>query len=291
MRNNQLLQTSTTDGLYLQGYYVSSDEKETAVLYIHGMNGHFYEPNFVYFLIKEFEKNNIGFLAGNTRGAGKDTDFNTIKEGTKRIGSRYELLEEAHLDITAWFKLLIAEAYKEVILIGHSAGSVKVVRYLFEGELRDKVNKIILLSPIDSLGARIANGRGNIEDFIKRAQEKVRQGKGEELITPEFDHDLISYQTLISWYKRDDLGRMFEFCSKDYDFPILKKIKIPTKIIVGSKDEYFYPTNPNHPEVAMSILLNNIPNSTGKFIHGASHSFESYESVLAEEVTNFISSI
>jgi pimeloyl-ACP methyl ester carboxylesterase len=80
---------------------------------------------------------------------------------------------------------------------------------------------------------------------------------------------------------------MFEFCSKDYDFPVLKKIKIPTKIIVGSKDEYFYPSNPKHPEGAMGILLKNITNSTGKIIDGAIHSFKPHEDVMVREVGEF----
>jgi len=288
MRPNKLVRVSTSDGLYLHGYYIPSQVKKAVVLYIHGIEGNFYQLNFVNALANELEKKGVGFLAANNRGNGKDTDFLTVDGNYKRIGSRFELLEEAHLDITAWLRFLIDQSYSEIVLLGHSAGTMKAVRYLFEGELKDKISKLILLAPIDPLGFRIANGRIDIESFLKKAQIKVDEGLGDELVMPEFDHDVLSYETFISWYQRDDSCRMFEFCAKDYDFPFLKKIKIPTKIIVGTKDKYFYPSNPEHPEEAMEILLKHIPNSVGKIIKGSGHCFESYEKEMANETSEFI---
>ena len=288
MRNSKLIQITSLDGLFLHGYSSPSEDKKVGVIYIHGMEGNFYQDNYVYPLLNEFEEKNIGFLGVNNRGNGKETDFNTTDGKGRRIGSRYEILEEAHLDITPCVKFLVDEGYGEIVLMGHSAGTVKAVRYLFEGELKDKVNKLILLSPIDPLGFRLSKGRKNIEDFLKKAQIKVDEGKGDEIVTPDFDHDILSYNTFISWYKRDDLGRMFEFCSPEYDFPILKKINITTKIITGSKDEYLHPSNPEHPEEAMDILLKNIPNSSGKIIEGAVHSFKPHEDIMVKEVSNFV---
>jgi predicted alpha/beta hydrolase family esterase len=34
-------------------------------------------------------------------------------------------------------------------LQGHSLGTFKIVRYLFEGKYADKINKLILLAPFD----------------------------------------------------------------------------------------------------------------------------------------------
>ncbi|HVX93100.1 MAG TPA: alpha/beta hydrolase [Candidatus Dojkabacteria bacterium] len=288
MNNNKLVQTSTSDGLILHGYYVPSKDKRIAVLQVHGLAGNFYEDTFTHIFAQEFEEQSIGYLTANNRGNGKDMDFNKVNGDSVRIGSQYELLEEAHLDITAWLKILIDEGYKEIVLMGHSAGSVKAVRYLFEGELKDKITKLILLSPIDVLGFRLAKGRIDIDGFLKQAQMKVDEGKGNELITSEFDHDTLSYKTFISWYRRDDLGRMFDFFDKDYDFQILKHINIPTKILVGSNDEYFHPSNPSHPQEAMDILLKNISNSKGKTIEGAAHSFKPYENVMVKAVSSFV---
>jgi pimeloyl-ACP methyl ester carboxylesterase len=287
MKKNKLLQITTSDGLYLHGYYVSSESKKVGILQIHGFEGNFYENNFVHVLANEMEEKGVGFLTVNTRGNGRDTDFNTTDGKTRRIGARYELLEEAHLDITAWLKYLINEGYKEIVLQGHSLGTMKAVRYLFEGEYKDKINKLILLSPFDKKGFMVVQKK-DIDSLLIKAQKMVDNGKGDELITPEFGGGTTSYKTFISWYKQDDLGRMFEFCTQDYDFPILKQIKIPTKIVVGSKDEYFYPTNPEYPEEAMELLLKNISNSKGKLIEGSVHSFKPYEAKMAKEVSSFV---
>jgi len=251
--NNQLVQVSTSDGLYLHGYYSPSCDKKTALLHIHGSEGNFYENNFIYVLEKHLNENNIAFLTVNTRGNGLTTDFNTVNGKIKTIGTQKELLEEAHLDISAWIKFLIEEGYQEIILQGHSLGTMKVIRYLFEGEHKDKVKKLILLAPF----------------------EKVR--------LPE-----LSPETQESWAGSSDFARVFDFTSEDYDFPILKQIKIPTKIIVGEKDEYFYPTNPNDFQKIMDLLLNHIPNSQGVFIPDAVHSFKPNEELMAKEVINFI---
>lgn len=287
MHRNKLLQVTTSDGLYLHGYYVPSEDKNVAILHIHGFEGNFYENDFVHILANELENKSIGFLTINTRGNGKDTDFNTVDGKYRRIGARYELLEEAHLDITVWLKYLIDEGYKEIVLQGHSLGTVKAVRYLFEGEYKNKVSRLILLAPFDKKGYMIVQ-KLDTEMLLIKAQGMVDSGKGDELITPDFGDGITSYKTFISWYKQDDLGRMFEFCSPKYGFPILKRIKIPTKIVVGSNDEYFYPTNPTHPEEAIDILLNNIPRAGGKIIDGSVHSFKPHEDLMATEVSSFI---
>lgn len=287
MKKNQLLQAATSDGLYLHGYYVPSDNKKIAVLHIHGFEGNFYENKFVHALINELEEKGIGFLTVNTRGNGRNTDFNTVDGKIVRVGAQYELLEEANLDITAWLKYLLNEGYEEIVLMGHSLGTIKVVRYLYEGELKDKVNKLILLAPFDRKGFFVSQNK-DLDEMLKIAQTKINEGKEEEIVPPEFGEGPTSFKTFVSWYRQDEYGRMFEFLSPDYDFPKLRGINVPTKIIVGSKDDFFYPTDPSHKEEAMAILLKNIRNSVGKIIEGAPHSYTPYEGNLAKEVCDFV---
>lgn len=271
---DNLVKITTKDGLDFEGFFSEGSKDKPAVIYIHGMFGDYKTPNFVNSLKEELIENGFAYLATNNRGEGDS--------------SRNELLEESHLDISADIKFLTDKGHNKIILIGHSAGTVKVVRYIFEGEYKDNVTKLILLAPIDPLGGRIAHGRNNIEEFLKRAQEKVDEGKGTEMITSEFDHDGVSYQTFISWYKRDDLGRMFEFCNKEYDFPILNQIKVSVKAIAGTKDEYLHPSNPDHPEEAMNILSKHIQNFEYKIIDGSGHNFNGFEKELVGKIMNFI---
>jgi pimeloyl-ACP methyl ester carboxylesterase len=290
MKENKMVQVVTSDGLYLHGYFIPPSREKEVVLHVHGFEGNFYENSFVHILADALEDQGVGFLTVNTRGNGKDTDFNTVDGKIKRIGAHYELLEEAHIDISAWVEFLLNQGYRNILLEGHSLGTVKSVRYLFEGFYKDKISKLILLAPFDKKGLMIATGRADLDNLLQKAEQKVSENKGDELISEKFDDTSTSYNTFISWYKQDDLGRMFEFCSHDYDFPILKQIQIPTKIIVGSRDEYFYPTNPEHPEEAMKILLSNIPVAEGRMIENAAHSFYPHEGQMVKEVIGFIKS-
>jgi pimeloyl-ACP methyl ester carboxylesterase len=165
---------------------------------------------------------------------------------------------------------------------------MKVVRYLHEGKYKNKIKKLLLLSPFDKEGQQSSENRLPTQQLLAKAQEMIDAGKGDEMITSDMEEIVVSYKTFVSWYKQDELGRMFEFVTKDYDFPALHRINIPTKVIVGSKDEFFHLSNPDHPEEAMNLLLKNIPNSEGKIIEGAVHSFAPHQNILAEEVLNFI---
>lgn len=248
--SNKLIQISTSDGLYLHGFYAPTSDKKVALLHIHGFEGNFYENNFIYSLIKNLSQNDIAFLTVNTRGNNKNSDFNTVDGDCKTIGAWNELLEEAHLDISAWIKFLLDEGYHEIILQGHSLGTVKVVSYLSEGEYKDKINKLILLSPFE-------NGLP----------------------------DNLSSNTQKSWGK---YTKMFEFNNPNRDSSLLKQIKIPTKIIVGSKDPEFFRSQPANSQKAMDMLLNDISDSQGIFIPDALHCFQPNEDLMSQEVVNFI---
>jgi pimeloyl-ACP methyl ester carboxylesterase len=80
---------------------------------------------------------------------------------------------------------------------------------------------------------------------------------------------------------------MFDFSDAAYDFPVLRSIEVPVKVIVGSKDAIFHPTNPDHPEEAMGILLRHLRLGYGKIIEGAPHSFYGFEEELADEILDF----
>jgi pimeloyl-ACP methyl ester carboxylesterase len=70
---------------------------------------------------------------------------------------------------------------------------------------------------------------------------------------------------------------------------LLNKIQIPVKVIVGTKDEYFHPTNPKHTEEAAKILEDNIKECEVNLINDAGHQYIGYEDVLAKSVLEFIS--
>lgn len=284
----KLVETATSDKLLLHGLFLDGDKDKPVVLHIHGFEGDFFTNNFVPTIAEKLRTGGFGFLAVQTRGLGSDYFVKTTNWEWKRYGAHYELLEEAHLDIDAWVGFLLAQGYKNIILQGHSLGTMKITRYLFEGKYADKINKLILLAPFDIFQLAENATKGKWKEYLKIAEEKVTEGKGEEIIPKEYLDASMSYQTYVSHHKNTDFEHIFAFHDKDYGFPILRKIKLPVKAIVGTGDVFFHPANPKKPDEAMAILEKHLEKFDGKLIEGAGHSYEGYEDKVANEVSAFV---
>ena len=127
-----------------------------------------------------------------------------------------------------------------------------------------------------------------LEELIKIAKSKVENGKGNELAPYGFDDVPHSYQNFVSWADQSDFGRMFDFHDNEYTFPLLRKIQIPLKVIVGDKDEFFNPSNPENPMEAIKILQKYIQDVDYDLIKGSTHSYKDYEKVLIDSILNFV---
>ncbi len=285
--NYELVKTLTADDIYLSGLYVEGDKSKPAVIYIHGFEGDFYTGIFTETVAEALEPSGCAFIAIQHRGTGKSTEFYMSNGDGKNVGGDFELLSEAHLDITAWIKFLQSRGYSNVILAGHSLGTIKAIRYLFEGELPQSVSKLLLICPFDKNSMIDDFTRGKYLDYVAQARLQIEAGKGREQIPKYFDTAELSFQVYASWYEDTELGHMFDFYKPRYDFPALTKIKVPVHVVVGTKDEFFHPSNPGDPAEAMQILLKYIPGSSGKLVAEATHSFKGHESELAAEIIKF----
>jgi len=284
-----LVRVKTEDKLFLRGLYVGGNKNKPAIINIHGFQGDFFNQEFGIKIAKKLKENGFGFVSIQNRGSGIETEiYAENPEGVIYGGSDFELLEEAYLDIDAWIQFLLDEGYKSVILEGHSLGTYKVTWYLIEGKYADKVEKLILLAPFDIMQLLEDATKGKWPEYLKIAEQKVKEGKGREII-PEYFLDVrMSYQTYVSHHAQNDIEKMFAVHDKSYTFPLINKIHIPVKIIVGDQDPYFHPANLDNPQEAMEILLRNIKNSEGKLIKGSKHIYEGYEDQVADEVLKFI---
>lgn len=284
----ELVKTITADKLVLNGFYCKGDTDKPLILYIHGYEEDFYTNSFIKSIGIKLQENKYAFLTVETRGSYHLNDLEVYGEGSQTHGAQKELLEQSYLDIDGWIKFAQAQGYKNIILQGYSLGAIKIVRYLFEGQNASSITKLILLCPFDSIYCIQAYTKGKYKEYIEDAKRNIQEGKGEELVPRDFDEIPISYQTYASWYSDSDMSHMFDFYDKNYDFPILNKVKVPVHIIVGTGDPFFHPSNPQHPEEAVNILLKNLKQGSGKLIKGATHSFAGYEDKVAEEILNFL---
>ena len=256
----ELVETTTKDGLYLHGLLKKGEKSKYAVLYIHGFEEDFYSSNYIPVIADALKDNSHTFLSVETRGSGSETEIRTTDEASRMLGSHFEILKEAYMDIDAWIEFLVEKGYHNIILLGHSLGCSKIVRYFAEGSHTKYVQKLVLMAPVDFHALTEVVTDGKYKDFIHVAKQKRQQGKGIELVPNAYSDLRISYQTFESILTLDHFGKMFNYADKDNNFMLLNKIDVPVKALAGSKDHYVNPMNPNHPEEAMDILKLNINN-------------------------------
>lgn len=289
MKTN-IVQTTTKDKLILSGLFKEGDTPKSAVILVHGFTSDFYSHKFFHSIQEKLESNGIASVAIQNRGTGMHTEF--LLEGRKEsewIGSFYEKIEEAHLDISAWIEFLKNKGYSAITLLGHSLGTIKTVRYLFEGTYSDQINNIVLLAPFDKNGFIENYTEGKWKEYVKTAQKEIDNGEGRKIIPEHFEDFPMSYTNFVSWYQDSELNNMWDFYRGDnYNFPILNKIEIPTLILVGDKDEFFYIPQFSTLESVRKILLNNISNLDLHILKGANHTYVGFENIVSELVKKYL---
>ena len=283
-----LVKTATEDNLYLHGLFKKGDKKNYTVLHIHGFEDDFFKNQFITVEANALLENGHSFLSVQTRGTGSEFEIKTTENDSKMIGSHLELLKEAYMDIDAWIEYLIENGFHNIVLQGHSMGSVKAVRYLAEGAHTKYIKKLILLTPIDVHAFAEIITDGKYKEYLSMAKKKIEKGEGEEIIPESYINMRMSYQTFASYLTMDHFGKMFNFADEDNNFMLLNKIDIPVKAIVGNEDELFHPINPTDTQEAIDIMKLNIKDFEFKIIEGAGHTFFNKEHDLTNEVLTFL---
>lgn len=290
MYSYALVQRFTKDDIKLHGLYSAGDKTTSACIFIHGYTTDFYSHHFYHTISAKLKEQDNAIVLAQTRGTGVETEF--IKRDGEGIfiGSYYEKLDEAHLDISTFVEFLIEEDYKDIVLIGHSLGTIKAVRYLFEGEYKEKISKLVLLAPFDKNAFMEIKAPGKWLEFLEVAKKKIEDGKGKEIVpVPEYEDYPTSWETFYSWYEQSDLNRIWDFYKKDYDFPYLQKIQIPVKAILGEKDEFVnYPNLGVSAESALEVIKKYIKNSETALIPNSPHTYFGFEKEVANEVASFL---
>lgn len=292
MVNVNLVQTTTADDLYLSAlqYGELKGEVQRAVVYVHGFTSDFYTWPFVSEMGKEIASKGGVFLAIQTRGTGLYTELiDSTRKISKYIGSYYEILEEAYLDIDAWILWLKEQGVTDIVLAGHSLGTLKVTRYLFEGTYKQDVKKLSLLGPFDK-NAYVEKKSGvKWHEQVNHALKMIEEGKGLEIIPPTYDDFPMTYQTFYSWYRPGELNEMWDFYRMEsYDFPLWKKVSLPVQVITSADDESLdYPEYYKR-EQAYDCIKKHIPGVDLVVPPTGGHCFLGQEKHVAAEFCRFV---
>src|SRR5436190_9958441 len=115
--------------------------KPVAVIWIHGWGVNFYQPTYVK-IGRALAERGYTSINGNTR---MHDLGNVTWIGDKRIrgGGYWGVASEQVRDIAAWIDFAEARGFKQVVLVGHSAGWAAVTQYQAEKQDRRVVGVVV----------------------------------------------------------------------------------------------------------------------------------------------------
>lgn len=121
-------------------------DKENIIIHVHGNYGNFYNNKFIWKMSKKYLESGISFMTFNL------SAHDGLCEGYRKgildyVGGAVSDYAESILDIEAAVNFVKKEGYKRITLQGHSLGCDKIIEYTLK---HDNVEKVILLSPVDS---------------------------------------------------------------------------------------------------------------------------------------------
>jgi len=137
-------------------------------------------------------------------------------------------------EISYWVNWLVEKGHKEIILVGHSYGSLQVIVYA-SGKSNPAVKKIIATSLVD---AEHVLGKENLYRQIKSARRDIKKDK---TALQEFQ---ISYCK--KFVAPPKVFLSYAEWTKENILKSLKDIKVPTEVILGSNDARMAPEWPSN---------------------------------------------
>jgi alpha-beta hydrolase superfamily lysophospholipase len=281
-----------SDGVELQGW-LSRDTNKIAVIHIHGMSGNGYENYFLDNLREIYAKNGISFFSIDTRGRGiissfwKDNETDLWGEGTKLGGSCFEIFSESIDDIQGAIDYLKTQGRSKFVLQGHSLGGSKVVNFLVTKN-NPEIIGAVLLAPTDMVGW--ANTDPRHPDYLKKSEELISRGEGEELVSAQcwLDKTPLSAQTYPSLCKA---GTAVDIYGERAGGALLGKIRIPVLIAYGDSDIGILKIDGNMDKWIAAVNKIKNQNTRISVIKNATHSFRGCETELAKNVESFLKEI
>ncbi|MBI3290485.1 alpha/beta fold hydrolase [Candidatus Microgenomates bacterium] len=260
----EFVNVTTADGLDLQGLVFAPDVSpstrssstsltadarsghipNTVGVWIHGLTASFHSnPTRIRVLSEVFNSAGIAYATFDNRGHDLVTfarkNDKRKPKGYRSItaGASYEKFTDCVFDLDAIVDCL-AERFKNVILIGHSTGANKVVYYLSRPGNDKKVSGVVLASPVSDVALYKKDLGRNYEKALATGRDMVKNGRGEELMSQNLVKDIRTVRRFLSLADQNSLEQMFPTREFRGPLTLFSKIKIPTLVIFGEKDDY-----------------------------------------------------
>ena len=189
----ELVQTTTADGLRLWGALGQASGRAASrlVICLHGVASNFYASSLMQSLGESLNQAGLDVLRVNTRGHDNCSTIGS-SDGARRMGAAFEIVDDCRHDIAGWVELARQRGYQEVILLGHSLGALKVI-YSQVHDPIDEVTALLAISPprLSCQAFLAAETSSLFGESLELAQQRVDEGRGEELIEIHFPLPLL----------------------------------------------------------------------------------------------------
>lgn len=287
----RIVQFSTPDKLLLSGLWFGPWNPQRIFIFIHGLTSSLFSRNAI---VAGLTTKDTASLSFNNRG--HDTVANIRKADKRRkkgyssvtIGGAFEKFTDCVFDLQGAVNFAKSRGVKEIFLIGHSTGSQKSVYFLGKRGKQKQIKGVILLSPVSDYADSLkANGNEKITNVANYARKLVKEGSANELLPPSVWKEIISAQRFLSLNTPDSEEEIFSYTQPAIKPKTLRKINIPTLVVLGKKDEYR-----DRPMREIGKWFNKNcrrRNTTIKIVKGADHGFSEKEAEVVDLIKSWAS--
>ncbi len=278
-----LIGINNSEGLRLDGAFFSPTGSNTrqglvdAVLLIHGSRGNFCDPATVA-MAEALRSRGYAALALNTNA--HDTVWFNLSDGVYK-GNAFEILDHTRLDLKAGVDYLWDSGYRNIALLGHSMGAVRVTYYAALEE-DPRVAGIIPVSPV-RLSYSYYMTSEDAEEFqsnVRNAQDMVAQGKEHELVSVKFPiTQLFSAASYLDKHGPEERYNLLK---------LAPQIRVPMLALAGSLETH---TRLRDMARDLAEAAVNSHNVEWQIIDGGDHSLNNSKEEAAEAVLKFLASL
>lgn len=248
--------------------------KPIAVIWIHGATVNFYSPTYLA-ISRGLAKRGYTVITGNTR----MHDLGNVEawRGEKRIrgGTYWGIPSEQVRDIAAWVDFAEGLGFKQIVLVGHSAGANAVREY--QAQTQDtRVAGVVLAS-----GDVRPDTRVPPPEWASKAKQFIADGRPEELVQGPF----LSAATFL-----DILNRPPEF--KDFFGALssnagVTRVQCPLLVLLGTTGDVGNEEDLEQIKSSIKRLPTGPSRVDTALIQGADHMYDGQEDRVAQLVANW----
>jgi pimeloyl-ACP methyl ester carboxylesterase len=274
----KVVSTQSRDGFTLEGLVITPTASASrSLLWIHGVYGAFYAPPGLE-VCRSLARLGVTCVLGNTRGHNVGAWIRNADGRVVLAGGAWESFADAPHDIAGWITFAL-DAYRGVVLAGHSLGARKVTMYLAQ-EQDARVSGLVIASP----SARV----GSIDEPSEQlAKLLIAQGTPDELlpIEPAWAASASNY------LGRFAAGSVNEAFAANRDAkPLLAAVRAPVLALLGG-DERASEEEARTELESLSVRGSSTARVTSEVVGGANHLYIGREPEVAERIAAWMRSL